>query len=482
MLSMLALVAACSSAGAGEPAADGTAEAAAAPESPQSRPEPAQPEASATEAPAPAEEVLPELPIGVWEGTVVDGDFSFPIFLSFGACKPGSACAALKYETFSCGGNFTYLGQEQGQALFQENITFGKDQCLSGTIVHMQYRSPEDPLLLQWTGPDGTPGPVGELRSAQAISTYLEGFGREVTRLSGGWWINWFPMLGHGSLWVPNGRAGTVERVDLGTMEVVASVQVGDPQRALWNMDPNAIAISGNSIWVTQRAERAVGRIDPATNQLVQSIGIEVEPYDIAVDGDTLWVTAFEEDSLVRVDAAAGEVVAVIPDILKPTGVTTAEGFVWVVEHRNGNLVQVDPATNAVVTKVRLGGQVGALPENIIYAYGSLWTPNNTGKTISRIDPATLEETLIEFPKRPGRIMDTGGRIWVGLWFNLGATGEYDEIVQIDPATNQIVQSVEFPPGVSVITDLGGTLLLVDRGYDVHPQEGDQIHVIELLR
>jgi hypothetical protein len=464
----LAILAGCG------PAAPETAQAPAAAAPTESPVEPAVP------APVPTEAEPVELPTGIWKGAVLDGGSSYPIYVSFRACELGSVCAAVQYETFGCVGTFTLLELTAAGVAFQEDIIRGEDQCLSGTTVHMQYLSPDDPLLLQWIGPDGGAGPSAELRNAEAVSTYLEGFGREVSTLSGSWWINWFPVLGHGSLWLPNGQAGTVERLDLATLALVASVPVGDPQRALWNMDPNAIAISGNSVWVTQRADRAIGRIDPATNELVQSIPIGVEPYDIAIDGETLWVTAFEEDTLVRVDAGTGEVVATISDILKPTGVTLAEGFVWVVEHRAGNLVQVDPATNAVVIKIRLGGRVGALPENIIYAYGSLWTPNNTGKTVSRIDPITLEETLIEFPKRPGRIADAGGRLWLGLWFNLGAGGEYDELVEIDPATNQIVQSVTFPPGVSAVLNLGGTLLVVDRGYDVSPQAGDQIHVIEL--
>ena len=124
-------------------------------------------------------------------------------------------------------------------------------------------------------------------------------------------------------------RLGTI---DPRSNTVVATIPIGSLTDTLFG-SPTAVATDGSAVWVAKSAERAVARIDPATNRLTTTIALAVEPYAIAVNADDLWVTSFRSNQLLRVSASTGRVLATIA-IPTPTTVAADADGVWVVANR----------------------------------------------------------------------------------------------------------------------------------------------------
>lgn len=428
---------------------------------------------------------------GIWEGTVVEPTTSYPLRLVFEACTEGSACGQVDYPTLDCGGSLTYDGMEASELIFTEMIEYGQNQCFSGSTIKATFGTNKpDTITLGWFGPDGSKGPTAEMRKVGQLSdlpaqtpaptqVVIEGFGAEVATLQGGWFIPWMPKVGFGSLWIASSSRGTVERIDMATNRVVASIAVGKPAQADFGIDPMALAITEDSVWVTQRADKSLGRIDPSTNQLVESLPIGVQAYDIAVDGETLWVTAFEESSVARVDTKSGQVVAVI-EVSRPSGIAVGGEAVWVVERGAGMLARVDPAMNKLVAEIKLGTETvsGMYPENVVFAFDSVWVADHHGMTVSRIDPKTNQKTVIRFPMDAGRVSAGGGYVWVSLWPESDPS-KVAGVAMIDPVTAEVIETVPFA-GLSSVIVSGDELWIIDNGYEKNRPAGDTIHRIKL--
>jgi outer membrane protein assembly factor BamB len=246
---------------------------------------------------------------------------------------------------------------------------------------------------------------------------------------------------GFGSLWLPIVQ-GSVMRVDAATGQVQGRVEIGDPTPVELHADPHAVAADADGIWVTSVAEHALVFIDPATMTLGRRIPLDVEPYALAIDGRRAWVTSFQGDVLVSVDLDSGKVVSTTT-VPKPTGVAVGAGRAWVVAHRANQVYAVNTKTAKVNVIVELGlpspnGVCGACVENIVFAAGALWTANNEGRSVTRIDPhgAAVPER-IELPLRVWAVAAGGGRVWAGQFDPASATEGW-QVAAIDPRSNEV--------------------------------------------
>jgi streptogramin lyase len=426
---------------------------------------------------APAGTTAPATPTGIWEGAQEFGDNDWSVSLDFDACTEDAPCAKVYYVL--CAGEFAFQSADSDNLLFQENITEHPDQCFSGSTVQVDYRGQDKPMLVSWLGEDGKVVTTAEMRYQDPnAKPVIAGLGSQVDlfHFDPGGYTNFNSFVAvDGTLWIPDSGHGKLIRYDTSARQVAAEIQVGDPSKATFG-DPQVVAVAGDSIWVTQCAERKLSRVDPATNRIVDSIQLDVEPYDIAIDGNTLWVTSFEPDQVLRVDAQTKEVIA-IKDIGKPLGIALGGGAVWVAEHRQGNLVRIDPATNTIVERIQLPD--GSTPENVIFADGSVWVANNLGRSISRVDPQTNLQTVIALPQRSVHVSSGGGFIWVGLYPDQDAEIDLStyKLGKVDTSNNQVLQVFDFPgAGGSAYWD--GTLWIDNR----NDMSGDKLHGILLAR
>lgn len=123
--------------------------------------------------------------------------------------------------------------------------------------------------------------------------------------------------------WITNGQAGTVQRVDLASGEIVATVDLGGERDLTWPL------IGGGYVWVGSDA--AIYRIDPETNSLTASIEVEVELADFGGRSGAWSVLAF------------------------------ADGALWARIERTRLLWRIDPATAQVTDEYDVGNWQGGI-------------------------------------------------------------------------------------------------------------------------
>jgi YVTN family beta-propeller protein len=84
-------------------------------------------------------------------------------------------------------------------------------------------------------------------------------------------------------VWVANRGDGSLSRIDPGTNSVTRAISVGET--------PVAVAVGEGSVWVADSSDDTVDRVDPDTNRLAESIAVEHQPEGLAVAGGLVWAT-----------------------------------------------------------------------------------------------------------------------------------------------------------------------------------------------
>lgn len=159
---------------------------------------------------------------------------------------------------------------------------------------------------------------------------------------------------------------------------------------------PGSVVTAFGSVWIANGPAQTVTRLDPATNAVIARIATPDTATVVGVGADAIWLTSFPGNSLSRIDPEHNRVtrtVSLAPRGSGPIGVTFFAGYVWVANH-NGepttSVSKVDPATMRVVDVITVGGDDTAGPVWILSSAGSLWTNvNSSPNVVVRIDPHT---------------------------------------------------------------------------------------------
>lgn len=154
--------------------------------------------------------------------------------------------------------------------------------------------------------------------------------------------------VGDGSLWIVNHDDGTVTRLDPETNQILAEIP------SSW--EPHRVAFGAGAVWVGNWHDLSVSRIDPQTNQIVgDPIPIGYAAGNIAAGDGNVWVTsdyrgieAFPEPFpdhvvLIRIDPKTNQVVDTIPLGGHPVDVEVTEKAVWVSVQRPDVVLKIRP-------------------------------------------------------------------------------------------------------------------------------------------
>jgi virginiamycin B lyase len=247
------------------------------------------------------------------------------------------------------------------------------------------------------------------------------------------------------SVWVSNKSNNSIIRIDPKANKVADTIAVG-------NKPCSGLAIGFGSLWVPNCVDQTLSRIDVETGKVTATVpmGIGNTEGGLATGAGSLWMLTDANGTLARIDPANNKVVA---EIYVPRGSFTAafgEGAVWVTSTQENVVTRVDPATNLVVETI----PVGKAPRFLAVGEGAVWTLNQTDGTVSRIDPktnkvvATIEAGL---PGTGGDIAAGEGSVWVTL-FGF-------PISRIDPASNKVVQQFVGEGGDAIRVGLGSVWL-----------------------
>lgn len=208
---------------------------------------------------------------------------------------------------------------------------------------------------------------------------------------------------GFGSLWVACRTEGEVLRVDAESGEVVARIPA---EGAV------SLAADDTSVWAVFRELGKLYRIDPQTNEVADSVSLFHDTPYIWAEAGAVWLGYGDGTEIGRLDPETMTVVARVP-VGDGTSDIVADGdSLLVVCHRDHTLWRLDPASN---TAEKLADLPGDTPERLTLAAGSLWATGR-GTDLLRIDPAT-GETLETIETGVGGIelAAIDGTIWVAV-------------------------------------------------------------------
>ena len=166
-------------------------------------------------------------------------------------------------------------------------------------------------------------------------------------------------MAAFSSIWVAM-PDGYVARLDPGSGRTTASVDVGN--------EPSAIAAGAGSLWVANRADGTVTRIDPAT-LVTTTIPVGHSPAAIAVNRAGAWVVDAGDDKVVHIDLETNAVDGRTSVGAAPTAVLSVPTALWVANGGDGTVMRLDPRSGRVRKTVHLGG----MPDALTAAAGKVW-------------------------------------------------------------------------------------------------------------
>ncbi|MET0937826.1 MAG: BTAD domain-containing putative transcriptional regulator [Gaiellaceae bacterium] len=226
----------------------------------------------------------------------------------------------------------------------------------------------------------------------------------------------------------------SVVAVDPATDRVVAEIPVGGI--------PVGPGFGEGGVWVGNRDDKTLLKIDASSRDVVHRIGLGVVPTDVEVGAGSVWVLS--DKALLRVDAAINDVVETIPLPQRAgqgwTQMEVSPNAVYVCSCTPipGTLLRIDAATTSDMSTHRR--PVGS----IAYGEGALWALTGyESDSIDRIDPETkaVDTTPLgrigESHGYRARITVAEGAIWLAsrqsLW-------------RFDPATKRLLGSVHVGP------------------------------------
>jgi serine/threonine-protein kinase len=268
----------------------------------------------------------------------------------------------------------------------------------------------------------------------------------------------------------------TLVRIDPATNEVVDSVEVGD--RA------SSVTVGDGYVWVTSFEDRSLWRVDPDSGA-TRPTPIDGTPLDVVVrNGLAVVASGPFEVSVHRINASTGALIEAIPLPGAEGGVTAvAEGAegIWVGACGwSGNLGRVSEAAVS-------GGNITALERievpsvtpnwlfgygvdsptysDVAVGFGSVWLAGD-GPTLRRIDPETGHlAAVVELPFLPKSMAVGAGALWITALVD-------DSLARVDPLTNEVGMSIPLEPGtdgvafgdgsVWVVSSFDGTVARID--------------------
>jgi len=159
------------------------------------------------------------------------------------------------------------------------------------------------------------------------------------------------------------------------------------------------VTYDGERVWFA--AGGTLAAFDPASGEALRSIDVAAHA-GTAFDGHHLFQIA--ENRIQKIDPATGRVLATIPapGAGGDSGLAWAEGTLWVGQYRDRKIHQVDPETGAILRTIACDR----------FVTGVTWVD---------------------------------GELWHGTW-----EGDESDVRHIDPATGEVLESLQMPAGVGV--------------------------------
>ncbi len=184
-------------------------------------------------------------------------------------------------------------------------------------------------------------------------------------------------------------------------------------------------------------------RIDPATNQIVETINLESIAGDLLIEDQVLWILAKRKSYsyLNKIDLDSRVVYTIPESIISAEYIHKFDQFlkygIWIwatPQDTNVHYIfRINPFTGAVDSSVSVGTTSEDSPAQIATDGDSIWVALRNGKVV-KIDALSknVTATILTDAQHLSGIFYTAGYIWAA------ATGE-SALFQIDPKSNEII-------------------------------------------
>ena len=208
--------------------------------------------------------------------------------------------------------------------------------------------------------------------------------------------------VGEGFVWTAEGLAGSVSQIDP-SVNAVTDTFVGLAPRS----NAGAIAVGEGSVWFVS----GIGTIARITGSETSSSFAGFGPSAVAVGAGAVWVANRGENAVVRMNPRTLSVVRTVSVGRSPRGVAFADGVVWVANEGDDVVTRIDTSSYSTTTI-----PVGDGPGAIAVGAGAVWVVNRDDATVSRIDPETNDVVAtIALAHRPAGIAVNGQTVWVAI-------------------------------------------------------------------
>jgi streptogramin lyase len=228
-----------------------------------------------------------------------------------------------------------------------------------------------------------------------------------------------------------------VDRIDPATGEVIAQIRAGLPDNSQMTGYPNVwgIAYGHDAVWVTASREQAILRINPATNEIADTIYVDGHVASIVATDDAIWAGSYDEAIILRIDPNSQATVETIPVPASARTMLAIGDVLWVLT-RDAQLSRIDTATNSVQSSVPGGANACSCGVPLAGDGSGLWTVAFNG-AVNHLDPTSGSSIALLDPISgdPVEVVIVGEEVWVVLADD-GGTGHLE---RVDPATNTVV-------------------------------------------
>ena len=199
----------------------------------------------------------------------------------------------------------------------------------------------------------------------------------------------------------------SVAVIDPATNDVIDTVQVG--------IRPGPITAGDGSVWAGNLDDRNLTRIDVRLRRPAGTVSLEGRtPTGLAFDRAMVWVAHGLLGSVSLVDAQF-ESVASVTEVTEKGAYSSAgtiaagSGAIWAV-FGDATLARLERTTGDVVETTR----TDASPVGVTVGYGSVWVASAHQSAIQRFSPLSLAKVdSLNVGTRPGAIVAGFGDVWV---------------------------------------------------------------------
>jgi DNA-binding SARP family transcriptional activator len=237
---------------------------------------------------------------------------------------------------------------------------------------------------------------------------------------------------------------------------------------------PDSVVVGGGSVWIGDRAQQTVLRIDPVTRRVTETIGVGTDVRALAVGFGELWAAGGSR--LTKIDLTTGAVQATIVPAARGGAVTAvAVGTRGVfATFSGGAVVQIDPWTGKTIRRVR----VPAPATGVAIDGDSVYVTSGGRGAFTTVGPTALTTTVRTLGSASDPVVAHDHSVWIlagtadrSLWRDSGIGFNPVQI----PTTQGLVRLADAPGHIWAAADTG-ELLEIDQSTQ------KTVHVVHLDR